>query len=145
VRAASISFFTFNEGAWDDPVLVEGSTLTTGMRNDVIHNVVGPSYFATMGIPVLVGRPFDAHDTATAPKIAVVNETMAQQFFPGGSPTGRHFRIGDDPTKPSPDIEVVGVVKDAKYQSLRERRWPGLLPVHTARRILLQPCGSLFG
>jgi len=124
VRAASISFFTFNEGAWDDPVLVEGSSLAPGIRNDVIENVVGPHYFATMGIPVLVGRVFDAHDTATAPQVAVISETMAQQFFPGGSPIGRRFRIGDDPTKHSPDIEVVGVVKDAKHQSLRERRWP---------------------
>ncbi|HTV53828.1 MAG TPA: ABC transporter permease, partial [Terriglobia bacterium] len=121
VRAASISFFTFNQGASDGPVEVEGRNLPAGVDNDVIHNVVGQGYFATMGIPVLLGRVFTADDTARSPKVAVINETMAREFFPGGSPLGRRF--GLDP-KHSSDIEVVGVVKDAKYISLREKRWP---------------------
>jgi predicted permease len=132
VRAASISFFTFNEGAWDDPVVVEGGKPMPGNRNDVIHNVIGPSYFTSMGIPLLVGRVFGRRDTATSPKVAVINETMARQFFPGGSPIGRRFGIGSDP-KQSPDIEVVGVVKDAKYQSLRERPWPAAYYPYTQR------------
>jgi predicted permease len=132
VRAASISFFTFNQGAWDDPVLVQGRGPLSGINNDVIHNVVGPAYFSAMGIPALVGRVFSDHDTATSPKVAVINETMARQFFPGGSPIGRRFGIGDDP-KHSADIEVVGVVKDAKYQSLRERLWPAAYYPYTQR------------
>jgi predicted permease len=121
VRAASISFFTFNQGASDGPVEVEGRNLPASVDNDVIHNVVGPGYFATMGIPLLLGRVFTSHDTATSPKVAVINETMAREFFPGGSPLGRRF--GLDP-KHSSDVEVVGVVKDAKYISLREEQWP---------------------
>jgi predicted permease len=132
VRSASISFFTFNEGAWADPVLVEGRSPVPEANNDVIHNVVGPGYFATMGIPILLGRVFGAHDTATSPKVAVINETMARQFFPGGSPLGRRFGIGNDP-KHSSDIEVVGVVKDAKYMSLRERLWPAAYYPYTQR------------
>jgi predicted permease len=123
VRAASISFFTFNEGAWDDSVLVQGGKLAPSTNNDVIENVIGPSYFVTMGIPLLAGRVFNSHDMVTSSKVAVINETMAKEFFPGGSPIGRRFGIGDDP-KHSSDIEVVGVVKDAKYMSLPERRWP---------------------
>src|SRR5208337_2568935 len=132
VRAASISFFTFNQGAWDDPVVVQGRSPLSGIDNDVIHNVVGPGYFSTLGIPLLVGRVFGGHDTATSPKVAVINETMARQFFPGGSPIGRRFGIGDDP-KHSNDIEVVGVVKDAKYMSLRERLWPAAYYPYTQR------------
>jgi predicted permease len=123
VRAASISFFTFNEGAWSEPVDAQGDCSVPGKNPEVIHNVVGPGYFVTMGIPVLVGRVFGPQDTAASPKVAVINETMARQFFPGGSPIGRRFGIGDDPKRGS-DIEVVGVVRDAKYQSLRERLWP---------------------
>jgi len=132
VRAASISFFTFHQGEWSDPVVVQGGAPPPGVANDVIHNVVGPGYFSAMGIPLLVGRVFGAHDTATSSKVAVINETMARQFFPGGSPIGRRFGIGDDP-KHSADIEVVGVVKDAKYLSLRERLLPAAYYPYTQR------------
>jgi predicted permease len=132
VRAASISFFTFNQGEWDDPVVVQGGSPLPGIGKYVLHNVVGPGYFSAMGIPSLVGRVFDDRDTATSPKVAVINETMARQFFPGGSPIGRRFGIGGDP-KHSADIEVVGVVKDAKYESLRERLWPAAYYPYTQR------------
>jgi predicted permease len=132
VRAASISFFTFNQGEWDDAVVVQGGSPLPGIENDVLHSVVGPGYFSAMGIPSLVGRVFDDRDTATSPKVAVINEMMARQFFPGGSPIGRRFGIGDDP-KHSGDIEVVGVVKDAKYESLRERLWPAAYYPYTQR------------
>jgi len=123
VLAASISFFTFNQGEWTDPVSIQGHPPTPENNTDTTHNVVGAGYFAAMGIPLLVGRAFGPDDTATSPKVAVINQTMAQRLFPGGSPIGRRFGIGPDP-KHSNDIEVVGVVKDAKYEDLRERPFP---------------------
>src|SRR5208337_1371349 len=117
VRGDSISFFTFAQGAWTDPVSVMGRTPTPEDDMDATHNVVGSGYFATMGIPVLVGRVFGPQDTGASPKVAVINETFARWYFPGGSPIGRHFGIGGDPAH-SNDIEVVGVVKNAKYQDL---------------------------
>ena len=123
VRSASISYYTFNQGAWSTGVVVQGSGPQPEYSPHVLHNVVGPSYFTTMGIPLLVGRVFGPQDTARSPEVAVINQTMASEFFPGGSPIGRHFGIGDDP-KHSSDLEVVGVVKDAKYVSLRERPRP---------------------
>jgi predicted permease len=132
VRAASVSFFTFNQGAWDDPVVVQGRNPTPVNNPDVLHNVVGPGYFTAMGIPLLVGRALGPQDTETSPKVAVINETMARQLFPGVSPIGRRFGIGDDP-KHSSDIEVVGVVKDAKYQSLREMLSPAAYYPYTQR------------
>ena len=123
VRAASISFFTFNEGEWSDPVVVEGRSPAPKTDEQVIHNVIGPAYFTTMAIPLILGRIFSLQDTATSPKVAVINETMARQYFPGVSPIGHRFGVGNDP-KHGSDLEVVGVVRDAKYVGLRERQRP---------------------
>ena len=121
VRAASISFFTFNQGGWSTGITVQGTTPDPNSPN-VTHNVVGAGYFATMGIPLLVGRVFGREDTATSLKVAVINETMAREFFPGGSPIGHHFSIEDDPN--DSNMEVVGVVRDAKYEHLQEEPQP---------------------
>jgi predicted permease len=123
VRADSISFFTFDQGEWTDPVSVVGRTPTREDDMSATYNVVGPGYFATMGIPLLLGRAFGPRDTGASPKVAIINETFARWYLPGGSPIGKHFGIGGDP-KHSNDIEVVGVVKDAKYQNLAERAFP---------------------
>jgi len=122
-RADSISFFTFDQGEWTDPVSVVGRTPTREDDMSATYNVVGPGYFATMGIPLLLGRAFGPRDTGASPKVAIINETFARWYLPGGSPIGKHFGIGGDP-KHSNDIEVAGVVKDAKYQSLGERPFP---------------------
>ncbi|HYL61552.1 MAG TPA: ABC transporter permease [Candidatus Methylomirabilis sp.] len=119
VKSASISFFTFNQGEWDDSVVVQGGKVAPGIENDVVENVIGPDYFTTMGIPLLVGRVFGPQDTAHSPSVAVINETMARNFFPGASSIGRRFGIGEDP-KHSGDFEVIGVVKDAKYIRMGE-------------------------
>jgi predicted permease len=132
VRADSISFFTFRQGEWTDSVAVMGRTATPQDDMAATHNIVGPGYFATMGIPLLLGRVFGPHDTGASPKVAIINETFARWYLPGGSPIGKHFGLGGDP-KRSNDIEVVGVVKDAKYQSLRERSFPAAYYPYTQR------------
>jgi predicted permease len=132
VRAASISFFTFNQGEWTDPVSVIGRTPTPEDDMAATHNVVGSGYFATMGIPLLLGRAFGPQDTGASPKVAVINETFARWYLPGGSPIGRDFGIGGDPAH-SNDIEVVGVVKDAKYENLRDRPFAAAYYPYTQR------------
>ncbi len=132
VRADSISFFTFDQGEWTDPVSVVGRAPTREDDMSATYNVVGPGYFATMGIPLLLGRAFGRQDTGASPKVAVINETFARWYLPGGSPIGKHFGIGGDP-KHSNDIEVVGVVKDAKYQNLGERPFPAAYIPYTQR------------
>ena len=72
-----------------------------------------------MGIPLIAGRTFNAQDTQNSPKVAVINETMARRFFPNGSAIGHRFGIGETPDHPG-EIEVIGVVKDAKYTALNE-------------------------
>jgi len=134
VRAASFSIFTFNEGTWNNSVWVQG--YPEGHRDiDVHHNVVGDGYFAAMGIPVLAGRTFGPQDSATSPKVGVIGETMARTLFPAGSPIGKHYgRGGPDHAG---DIEVIGVVKDVKYNSLDEEQQPGdYLPYAQNERFL---------
>jgi predicted permease len=123
VRAASVSLFTFNQGSWTGYVSIQGRTPTPDNDMRATYNVVGPGYFDTMGIPLLVGRVFGPQDTENSPKVAVINQTMARWYFPGESPVGRRFGLGNDP-RHSNDIEVVGVVKDAKYDSLLEEPIP---------------------
>jgi predicted permease len=82
-------------------------------------NDVSPGYFATMGIPMILGRDFTPRDKTGAPKVAVVNETFARRFYGTGNPLGRRFGYARD--KPA-DIEIVGVVKDGKYSSLRNEK-----------------------
>ena len=124
VRADSVSLLTFNQGSWKTPVSVLGATPNVRDNPHVIHNAVGAGYFSTMGIPLLFGRIFGPQDTATSAKVAVINETMARLYFPDGSPIGRRFGIEGDPAYAA-DFEIIGVVKDAKYESLGESPEPG--------------------
>jgi len=123
VHADSISWFWFNQAEWTDPVSIAGRTPTREDDMSATYNIVGPGYFATMGIPLLLGRVFGPQDTGASPQVAVINETFARWYFPGGPPIGKHFGVGGDP-KHSNDIEVVGVVKDAKHNELSERPFP---------------------
>jgi predicted permease len=75
-----------------------------------------------MRIPAVLGRALSPRDNEASRKVAVINETMAQTRFPGASPLGRTFEVGNDAEWQN--IEVVGVVKDAKYMELEEKQMP---------------------
>ncbi len=81
------------------------------------HNKIDSGYFATMGISILSGRPIDEHDQSSSPRVAVINETMARQFWPGQNPIGHHVRYG---SSQEPGVEVVGVARDGKYGFIAE-------------------------
>ncbi|MBI4890133.1 MAG: ABC transporter permease [Acidobacteria bacterium] len=90
---------------------------------------VTPGYLETLRTALVAGRDFAAGDTATAPKVALVNESFAKRAFPGKSPIGRQIvtRIGLSPNGVTPvreEIEIVGLVRDAKYRSMREEPQP---------------------
>jgi predicted permease len=85
---------------------------------DANYDHVGADYFRTMGIPLIAGREFTQADNATAPKVAVVNETFVRHFLPEQNPLGHRFAIGGG--RVTPDIEIVGVIKDAKYAQMKE-------------------------
>ena len=79
---------------------------------------VAADFMQTMGIPLLEGRDLNTRDDETAPKVALINETMARKYWPGQNPLGRHFKLH------KLEMEVVGVVADAKYTSLRRAVTP---------------------
>jgi predicted permease len=120
VRAASFSIFSFNEGTWNNCIWVQG--YMHDCPTDVQHNAVGHGFFSAMGIPLLAGRTFGPQDSATSQKVGIINETAARLFFPAGSPLGLHYGRTKDHAG---DIEVIGVVKDVKYNSLDEKPLPG--------------------
>jgi predicted permease len=116
VRAASFSAFTFHEGEWMTSVFVAGYHSDQNKNTNVLHNVVGNGYFATLQIPLLAGRTFGPQDTPTSQKVAVISERMARTLFPQGSPIGRHYGMREP--KNANDFEVIGIVKDVKSRSL---------------------------
>lgn len=87
-------------------------------------NVVGTGFLRTIGVPLLAGRDFIPADRADAPKVAIVNEAFARRFGLGANPVGKH--VGTDPRKP-PDVEIVGVFKDAAYNQVKESFPPQLV------------------
>jgi predicted permease len=113
-----------------DPLIANDSSIDTfaptgrtphaGQDTSAWSNRVGVRFFETMGIPILYGRGFDEQVTATSPKVAVVNQRLAQQFFPGENAIGMTFDGGD---KSSP-IEIVGVCANTKYENLRSEPPP---------------------
>jgi macrolide transport system ATP-binding/permease protein len=101
-------------------VFPEGADTTTKDRVLVQVNVVGLGYFQALGIPIERGRDFARTDTANSPKVVVINETMAQQFWKNSDPIGKRFKFfGDDAY-----TTVIGVAKDSKYNAVAEDPQP---------------------
>ena len=117
------------------PTLMSGGTSSTAMyvqgrvypkvrdsymaeRVDINRVIVAPNYFEAMGIPLISGRGLTDRDNEKAPKVAVINQAAARKFFPGESPIGRKFGTSIDDT---PDIEIVGILRDTRYNNLREQ------------------------
>jgi len=88
--------------------------------------VATPEYFRAMGIPVLRGRSFDAHDAASAPPVAVISEAAVQKYFPGEDPLGRFITLGWGRGEGRPNVggEIVGIVADVKDRSLAAEKQP---------------------
>src|SRR2546428_6294782 len=88
----------------------------TGRQAVASFNFGTPGYFTTLRTPLLAGRDFDERDAKNASPVAIVNESVARRFFPGVNALGRSFRRAGQPVP----VEIVGIVKDSKYGSLRE-------------------------
>ena len=131
VDSVALSMSTFNGGVMNLITPVEGHVEKDGRPPNMDVNVVGPGFFDTMGLPIVAGRGFNARDTGASPKVAVINQTAAKEIFGNESPLGKHMSIGT-PGGPY-DREIVGVVKDAKYTSLRESPRKAVLVPYTQR------------
>jgi len=113
VRNAAFSLYAPMSGDnWGTTIVVQAPTQIE--RRSVSWNRVSPEYFATVGTPILRGRGFDARDRPDSPLVAIVSQAFARRHFGDTDPIGR--RIGQS----VPEIEIVGVVGDAKYRRARE-------------------------
>jgi putative ABC transport system permease protein len=116
VQGAAIAQSPPLAGGFMRSVFPEGADTTTTGRILVQVNTVGLNYFQTIGIPLVRGREFERSDTAEAPKVVIVNQTMAAQFWKGEDPIGKRFKFfGDDDF-----TTVIGVARDSKYNGVAE-------------------------
>jgi putative ABC transport system permease protein len=124
VLSASDSTGTPISGSfWNEDLQIEGYTSKSQDDTLVYFNQVSDGYFDTMGIQLVAGRDFNAHDTPESPKVAIINQTAADRYFAGQNPIGKRYRE-DFGNKMGDPVEIIGVVKDAKYGTLREEILP---------------------
>jgi predicted permease len=121
-RAALQNITPLTNSSWDTLIEnPEGLSLPESER-DVYMNEVSPGFFATYGTTLLAGRDFTPQDTLAAPRAVIVNETFAKKYFGGANPVGRWVRNEPVPERGEtpPRLEIVGLVRNAVYDSLRD-------------------------
>lgn len=114
----------------DTDFLPEGEASDPNKHQTEAYNAVGTRFFATLGIPILAGRAFGPQDTATSPKVGIINQALARTRFPGQDPIGKSFFVGGHnydghggklTTDP---VRIVGICGDTLYTNLREAAPP---------------------
>jgi macrolide transport system ATP-binding/permease protein len=113
-RMTPLSYGSFSS----TPIAVDGYQPPPEEQPIVEYNEVGPNYFATMGIPLVSGREFTRADDEKAAIVAIVNETMAAKYWRGKNPMGERVQVKGR------WMQVVGMAKDSKYESVRETPKP---------------------
>jgi predicted permease len=116
VRSASVADSPLLGNRWFDGLVVEGHTAPHNEGPGVAVKAVSPRFFETMGIAIRFGQDFSPQDWSGSPKVAIINETLARQSFAGQNPIGKHVGVGNL----TPDLEVLGVIRDTKYGGLRD-------------------------
>jgi predicted permease len=128
------------------PALLSGSVNSTGIfvhgrayapdvrdrDNNINRLVVSPNFFDVMGIPVLAGRGFSERDSDTAPKVVMINQAAATKYFPNENPVGQ--RMGSN-LENAGQLEIVGVLRDVKYNSVRDAAPPTMFVPYVQTRI----------
>ena len=114
VSATDVALMTANRAMYTLKVEGYSAKEREEMTSDV--NMVGPAFFATVGVPMIIGRDFTRADKLGAPPVCVVNQALVDRFFPGQNALGRRVGFGRDKMM----REIVGIVKNQKTQSLRD-------------------------
>jgi predicted permease len=119
---------------------IEGYQPSPGQDMELDSNVIGPGYLTAMNIPIIQGRDFDDRDRDGAPCVAVVNEAFAERYFADGRALGRHL-IKFTWRQPDQLCEIVGIVRDNRFQSLQDEPRPwfafSLMQSHSTRTTML--------
>jgi predicted permease len=126
VQAVSMATYAPLSGTQrSSSIQVPGFTPEPGQAPDVEDILVGPKYAATLGIPLVRGREIEIRDTASGPRVAVVNEAFAQQYFKGQDAIGKQFTFDDETDNGAP-LEIVGVIGNIKSEDTREPARPAV-------------------
>jgi predicted permease len=116
--ASSNGLFSGNESS--DSVRVEGAVKVNEQDNVTADDEVGPNYFSTIGAPIVVGREISQEDFLKASRVAVVNETFANFYFPGKNPLGHNIHVEDSSRPDQAPFQIVGVVRDVRDHAVRD-------------------------
>jgi putative ABC transport system permease protein len=105
--------------SWELLIAPEGASLEMNDMSSVLYNVVSPGYFETLGIPLRRGRAFAASDRSDAQRVVVIDETMAERFWPGEDPVGKRVTFNRRGGADFPDwLTVIGVVANTRHYEL---------------------------
>ncbi len=124
VRSAAGIVYPPMTGSYPMNFTIEGRTVANADDLSADFFPVTPNFFATMQIAMLRGRDFTAQDAASAPWVAIINETMARRFFPGENPIGKHIRV--DLSEQDPMREIIAVVKDIPSSNPQTKQDPAI-------------------
>jgi len=117
-QAASADIVQISGDGWNDVIEIFGQK--SEGRMVPWFDGVSAGYLRTMGTPLIAGRDFDDRDTPSSPEVAIVNREFSRKFLGGGDPIGKQFRVLSGPGEPEHIYQIVGLVKNSKYQNLRE-------------------------
>lgn len=113
--------------SWRTSIKVEGYTPPPGAARYVFVNQLAPNFFEVLGMPLVQGRAFTGRETPDDPaKVVIINQSLARQYFGTANPVGRQIILGDGKSPDAPRAEIIGVVRDAKYNNLRDAIPPTL-------------------
>jgi predicted permease len=114
VQSASYALITpLAGGGISQDIAVNGRRVS---QEQIYYNSVSRRYFETLGTPILLGREFTVRDTTIAPRVAIVNQAFTRLYLPAGNPLGQHLTVGSTRQL---EFEIVGVVADSVYETLR--------------------------
>lgn len=113
-RITPLGYGTFSSS----PIAVDGYQPPPDQQPTVEYNEIGPSYFETLGIPIVSGREFNRADDENAPAVAIVNQVMAEKYWPGRSPIGERVQVKGQWRR------VIGIAQNSKYENVREAPKP---------------------
>ncbi|HTL44746.1 MAG TPA: ABC transporter permease, partial [Vicinamibacterales bacterium] len=118
--------------ALTNPFTAEGQTYDRSRPLQLAEEMsISPGYFTTLGVPVVAGRDFNDADQASKQDPIIINRTLAEKYFPGQNPIGRHMQTGD-PRPTPPDETIIGVVGDVKYSGLDSEAAPQAYKLYNA-------------
>jgi predicted permease len=125
VQAAGVGLLEVSSmRGWAKTMWVEGHESAPGEDQTVNFGVVGPGFLAAAGVPLLAGRDFAGDDGRGAPPVAIVNQAMAERYFPRQDPLGRRLGDGRGPGAGRRRYEIVGIAGDARHGGLRRAPQP---------------------